>query len=247
MKLTLKDNKILKDCFNSISTIIDEAVLEFSADGLKISAIDSKKIIFIEMKLKTDLFDEYECDDAEEIPIDTVIFNDILKHCNSTDTLQLESNCKLKIIFKGKITREFKMTLSYPKDENPKCPVKKLPIKLTIPTKVLKDSIKDIAAYSDKIQFIVNPTSLLLIGKNEKVKVKNRFKHGSDVNSIYRSMYSIEYVSNILKSSNLNENCILSLGNNTNIEFTFFIGKSSYIRYVLAPRLREEDISNFRY
>ena len=235
MKLTLKDNKILKDCFNGISNIIDEAILEFSTEGLKINAFDRSHVTFIEMNLKSDLFDEYECDETRQILIDTVIFDDILKRCNSNDTLELELDCRLKITFKAKTTRVFKMSLSYFEGDGIPHPKEKIPINFTIPSNFLKNSIKDIAAYSKTIRFIVNDTSLFVIGQNDNVKVKNRFDHDADVNGIHRSKFFTEKVNNILKSSNLNENCILALGDNKPIGVTFFIGESSYIRYLLAP------------
>lgn len=241
MKLKLKETKILKDCFNGISNIIDEAVLEFSKEGLKIIASDRSYITFIEMNLNSDLFDEYECDETEQILIDTVIFDDILKRCNSTDTLQLELTCKLKITFIGKTTREFKMALSYLDIGSLQCPKVEFPINFTIPTKFLKDSIKDIGAYSEETKFIVNQDSLYLMGKNENVKVKNRFEHGMDVDNIYRSKFFTERVNKILKSGNLNKNCILSLGNDMPIEITFFIEESSFIRYMLAPMITVEE------
>ena len=241
MKLSLKETKILKDCFNGISNIIDDAVLEFSKEGLKISAYDRSHTTFIEMNLKSDLFDEYECDGVEQIYIDTVIFDDILKRCNSTDTLQLELNCKLKITFKGKTNREFKMALSYLDIESLQCPKVNFPINFTIPTKFLKDSIKDIGAYSEEVKFVVNHDSLFLMGKNENVKVKNRFEHGMDVEGICRSRFLTQRVNNILKSGNLNENCILSLGDEMPIEFTFRIDETSFMRYILAPMITVEE------
>jgi DNA polymerase III sliding clamp (beta) subunit (PCNA family) len=147
----------------------------------------------------------------------------------------------LKITFKGKTTREFKMVLSYLDCEDFQYPKEKLPIRFTIPTKFLKDSIKDIAAYSGEVKFIVNHDSLFLIGKNKNVKIKNRFEHGVDVDGIYRSEFYAERVNNILKSGNLNENCILSLGDDMPIEFTFCIGENSFIRYILAPLLTVEE------
>ena len=74
-QLTLSDNSIFKNAFESISKIVDEITLTADSEGVHLRALDRSHITFITLELDKTLFDEYECDVPEKMAIDCDDFN----------------------------------------------------------------------------------------------------------------------------------------------------------------------------
>ena len=79
MKLKMKNNKILKDVFAGVSEIIDEVIIECDSEGLTLKSLSRDHTTFVELMLKSSLFDDYECPLPESFGIDTVTLDSILK------------------------------------------------------------------------------------------------------------------------------------------------------------------------
>ena len=78
-KAVLSDSNILKTSFDAISSIVDEVQMQTDDDGLKLDALDRSHITFIHLELKSDVFDEYKCEEPLKINVDTEELMKVLK------------------------------------------------------------------------------------------------------------------------------------------------------------------------
>ena len=53
---------VLKSVFESINGLLDDVRLNFTPEGVYVVDMDNANISLISIELKSDLFDEYECD-----------------------------------------------------------------------------------------------------------------------------------------------------------------------------------------
>ena len=109
-KIELHDSSIFKTIFKSISSIIDEVILECDEEGMRLRALDRSHITFIQLELKNELFTEYICDTPEKISIDTTELMKVLNRLKSKDVLGLTTDeGNLIITLTGDATRTFRI------------------------------------------------------------------------------------------------------------------------------------------
>lgn len=247
MKLRLKNNKILKDCFNSISNIIDKVVMEADSEGLTLKSLSRDHITFVELMLKSSLFDDYHCPVPESFCVNVDILDSILKRCKNNETLELELDDDLMVRIISTRNREFNVeSLPFEEEIFQKSPSNNFALEVTVPTNVLKDSIKDVDIIKkddnsspSKILFCVENGSLVLKSQADFIRITTEIHNECGYDEI-SSLFNLEYIKNVFKSSNIAEDCILRLGNNEPLEIIFNIDNGSFIRYIIAPLLFEE-------
>lgn len=240
MMFELMDNKIFKECFKSISRIIDEAIIECDNEGIRLKALDRGHVTFVGLSLKRDVFDVYVCDEPVKISVDTYDLNNILRRCKNNDVLKLycdEDN--LIIVFDGDSRRTFKLRLIGLDYETPNPPMLDLPVRIELPFNVLNDALGDVELYSDKVRFVVDENCLSIMGDDEYGECEVKYIHGVNVNGVVESVFSMEKIVDMLKS-NVSDNIILNLGNDTPFILSLPISEGSGLTFLLAPRLEED-------
>lgn len=242
-KLELSDNKIFKDAFSSIRKIIDEVIIECDSEGIRVNALDRSHITFVNMEFKAELFDEYLCDVPEKINVDTEDLNKVLKKCKTSDILRLtvdEGN--LILIFEGDATRKFKLRLIDLEYESATPPMIEHPVNLTIPTQVLKNALSDMELFSDKLTFTVTPDYLIISTDGATGDAEVSYIHGENVKDIFKSVFNIDRIKDMLEASSLSEQCELCLGNDLplNLKLKLVTGDGE-LGFLLAPRLETDD------
>lgn len=80
---------VLKVLMDSLSSLLVDATLQFSADGIKIVALDNTHIVMIHVKLEARKFEEFYCDTPVNIGVNIGNLHTLLKTVNSSDTLTM--------------------------------------------------------------------------------------------------------------------------------------------------------------
>ena len=242
-KIKLCDSKIFKNAFEALSVIVDEIQIIVDEEGLRCSALDRSHITFCNLELKSDLFDEFECDSPEKINIDTMELMNVLKRIKANDILDLSlEESSLVCLFTGDAVRRFRIKLidiEYNKPEPPEIPVS---CEIMIPSNLIKDGINDVALYSDKLEFVVEKDYFIIKSNDDFGDVEVKYLHGTDVNEDAKSCFGIDKIKSILKSSKFSSQVKVGLGNDMPLllDFTLPTGDGS-LGFMLAPRLVEED------
>lgn len=162
-------------------------------DGIYMDAIDRSHITFVHLELKNELFDEYSVDGEEKINIDTEELVKVLKRVRSTEIITLETDeNNLIISIENDAKRSFRIRLIDISYEKPKTPKLDLPVSVEVPVDVLRDAIRDLEMFNDKIVFEVDENKLLITGESEFGDVKIEYPHAEEVDSKVRSVYSLE-------------------------------------------------------
>lgn len=242
-KVETTDSKTLKSAFDSISKIVDEITLTADSEKLRLRCLDRSHITFIMMDLDKKFFDEYQCDEPEKIAIDCSDFNMILKKCKSTDIIELTvEDSNLIIKFKGDATRTFKLALIDTEYDSPQPPHIDWPCTVKIPSGLLKEYIGDMKMFSEKLEFLVDEDYLKIRTDGQKGEANIDYLHGESIDKVVCSCFSVEKLEEIFRASKFSEECILDLGEDNPVRITFrLITGDGELRYLLAPRLSEED------
>lgn len=258
----LSDANIFKSAFEAISYIVVEIKIKVSKEGLRVNALDKSCITFVELFFSDILFDSYSVDEELELNIDAEELVKILKRLKSTDTFILEAKedtGKLKLIFEpqdlGACKRSFNIHL-IDMDYKPMQPPKlDYPAKYSLPFKLFKTTVQDVALFSEKIVLAYNPNeeeyNITMSGNNDFGGVEVRAIAEEDFNSAeganVQSKFALEKIQHMLKADKFSEDIIFYLGNDMPLRLVleyFKPGASdepvAELGFLLAPRVEED-------
>lgn len=241
MELELANNSILKDIFETISTIVDEIGLECDSEGIRLQAIDRSHITFVTLDLQSSIFDNYKCETPEKVCIDTNELMKILKRCKNNDTLKIESDTSsLYITFEGDSLRRFNLRLIDLEYESPQPPTLNPPVTLTIPVGTLNDFLNDMELFGETIKFTVDENYFQATSTGEFGDGEVKYLHGEHINEVVSSTFNIAKIKDMLKARKLNKEITIWLGEDLPLILRFTIGlNEGYLEFLLAPRLNE--------
>ena len=96
----------LKEFIGTVGSLVDEAKLNVSEDGMQIKAVDPSHVAMIEANLIKSAFDSYETDTIE-MGIDIDKFKTVLAVAGKDDMVDLEKDDKLNrlVVNIGNLTR----------------------------------------------------------------------------------------------------------------------------------------------
>ncbi len=238
--------EILKEVVNVVSTLVDEAKFMVNADGLTLRAVDPAHIAMVDLTLGKDAFEEFSADETE-IGIDIDKLNQFLKLARSDDLVDLkhdEDKRRLNIVV-GDITRRMSL-IDTTGMSDPKVPSLNLPARVVVRGDDLVHGIKASESVSDHIALIASPEGFEMSceGDMDQVNWKKAKKDLAELETAgsVRSLFPLEYFSNMLRSVSGGNTVTLHLGNDYPVRMEFKIaGGKGEVRYLLAPRIESGD------
>jgi proliferating cell nuclear antigen len=238
--------EILKEVVNVVSTLVDEAKFMVNADGLTLRAVDPAHIAMVDLTLGKDAFEEFAADETE-IGIDIDKLNQFLKLARSDEIVHLkhdEDKRRLNIVV-GDVTRRMSL-IDTTGMSDPKVPTLNLPARIVVKGEDLVHGIRASEAVSDHIALIASPEGFEMSceGDMDQVNWKKAKKDLTEleVAGSVRSLFPLEYFSNMLRSVSGSNTVTLHLGNDYPVRMEFKIaGGKGEVRYLLAPRIESGD------
>jgi len=242
-KLELTDHKTLKSAFESIHKIVDEIVLSADSETLYLRALTRDHIMFVTMELNKTFFDEYQCDEPEQMFLDANEFYKMLKKAKSDDILELTINeSGVNIILKGKGTRRFNLTFLDFSYDNPVPPKIECPCNIRISSSLLKEYIDNMSDFSDRLIFQVDQDYFKILTDGQIGTAEIEYMHGENINESVSSQFSIPKLQDMLKSSKFSEECQVNIGNDMPLVLRLdLVTGDGYLEYLLAPRIDESN------
>ena len=237
---------ILKEVVNVVSTLVDEAKFIINAEGLSLRAVDPAHIAMVDLSLAKDAFEDFKAED-EELGIDIDKMSQFLKLARGDDVVYMkhdEDKRRLSIVV-GDITRRMSL-IDTTGMSDPKVPSLNLPAKVTVKVDDLVQGIKASETVSDHIALTVTPEDFEMTceGDLDQVNWKKAKKDLEELESpsSVRSLFPLEYFSNMLKAVPSGSSVTMHLGNDYPVKVEFKIaGGKGEVRYLLAPRIESGD------
>jgi proliferating cell nuclear antigen len=246
MKATLADPKILKSSIDAISNMIDEAGVIVSQEGIALRAMDPAHVALVDFKLEKEAFEEYDVNETLTLGIDLDRLNTILKRAGSSDRIELSTSDdggSLRITIRNSATRRFDLPLIDVGEEELRVPQLEFPAKVEIDPKILSEGIKDAEIFSDHVTLRCDAENLYISARgdlgNVEVKVSREEAVSFEVSEPCRSMFSIEYLKDMIKAGDIATTVRINLGNDIPVKLDFLAPGVS-LSFLLAPRVESE-------
>jgi proliferating cell nuclear antigen len=238
-------SEVLKGIIDVISPLVNEVKFNISPKGISLRAVDPAHVAMVDLQIKSKAFDEYKADEME-LGIDMDKLGGIMRLSSAGDIVSLEydEEANRLIVKIGNLVRKMGLidTAGMP---DPKMPNLSLPAKIVIKASELNQGVRASEAVSDHIALTVSEDNFELFAEGDTDTVNLKLPKDMLVeltaSSKCKSLFSIDYFSNMIKSVRGDDKITMQLGNDNPIRVEFDIADSKgHVTYLLAPRIESE-------
>ncbi|MDD3041377.1 MAG: DNA polymerase sliding clamp [Methanosarcinaceae archaeon] len=237
--------ELLKDSIAALAVIVDEVRFKISQEGISVKAVDPANVAMGIFELRAEAFDEYNADECE-IGIDLNKISDLLGLADKTDTvkMELDENSQKLLIDVGGLSYTLSLLDPSTIRAEPRVPQLELPVKVVLNGLDLRRAVKASEKISDHMLMGVSDDTFYMEAKGDTDKV--RLEMGRDQLIDLKSgdacsLFSLDYLSEIVKPANKANEVTLSLGRDFPILIDFEIANGAgKVSYLLAPRIESD-------
>lgn len=237
--------ELLKDAIASLAVIVDEVRFKIKPEGISVKAVDPANVAMVIFELSSSAFDEYSAEECE-IGIDLNKITDLLGIADKNETVRVEleeGKHKLLIDVGG---LSYTLSLLDPSTirAEPRVPQLELPAKVVMNGADLRRAVKAAEKISDHMLMGVSDDTFFMEAKGDTDQV--RLEMGRDQLIDLKageacSLFSLDYLTDIVKPTNKVNEVSLSLGRDFPVIIDFEIANSTgRISYLLAPRIESD-------
>lgn len=241
MQLNAKINSDdLRSILKSLSIVSYEGMLSFTKNEMHTKLVDPANVCMASLDIPTGMFTEYDLDEDFSIGLDYDKTLDFINNAKN-ETISLDIT-KTHIGIKFGIAQFTQATVALDTlRSEPKLPILSFDVKLELQTKALTKAIKSCGKLADHITFQMLKDTFLINaeGNTDKVtaEIENPLIHKADTAI---SMYSINYLTDMMKGIGKTENLTLEMSTNFPLVITSTVGKTGTLMYLLAPRIESD-------
>ena len=238
----------LKEFIGTVGSLVDEAKLNVSEEGLQIKAVDPSHVAMIEANLVKSAFDSYEAK-AMEMGLDIDKFKNVLTVAGKDDMVELEKDDKLNrlVVNIGNLTRAMPLldTSGMP---DPKVPSLDLPASVSVVVGEIGQGLKASKSVSDHIALSTTKDSFRLVceGDNQNsvdVLLGKDQLEKLDSSEDATSLFSLEYFALMVNSLPSDRILHINLGSDLPVKVDADLavddmtGAQGNVKFLLAPRI----------
>jgi len=236
---------VLREIVSVVGTLVEEVKLNISSEGLSLRAVDPAHVAMVEMTIKAGAFEELKASNCE-IGLDIEKLREILKLARQGGILKLhhdEDKNKL-VVSIDNLTRKMSLVDTAGMSD-PKVPNVSLQAKVTVKAEELNQGIRASESISDHIALTATPDAFELSAEGEtdsvSLKLPKDLLEGLECKDTQKSLFSLDYFSNMIKSVGASPTVTLNLGTDYPVRIEFDIaGGQGHVKYLLAPRIEND-------
>ncbi len=237
--------EVLKEVVDVVSTLVDEAKFNIGKDAVTIKAVDPAHVAMLDLSLDRSAFDTYKADEGE-LGMDMDKMKEILRLAKAGDLISLvhDEDKNRLVVTVGNTTRRMSLVDTAGMSD-PKVPSLNLPAKLTVRTEELRQGIRASESISDHIALKASSTGFEIVSEGDTDSVSHvvpkDLLEELQAKDAVRSLYPLDYFSNMVKAITSAPTVTLYLGSDYPVKLEFKIaGGKGDVKYLLAPRIESE-------
>ena len=238
-------SEVLKGIIDVTSPLVNEVKLNITDKGISLRAVDPAHVAMVELEIKNKAFEKYKASEME-LGIDMDKLGSIMRLASAGDMVSLEydEDSNRLVVRIGNLVRRMGLidTAGMP---DPKMPNLNLPAKVVIKASELTQGVRASETVSDHLALTVNKDTFELFAEGDtdtvNLKLPKDLLEELVVTGKCKSLFSIDYFSNMIKPVRGADPITIMIGNDNPIKVEFDIAdKSGHVTYLLAPRIESE-------
>ncbi len=248
MKVVYHSAKTFADIFQTIGNIIDEGVIVVSPEKMYFSGMDPSRVMMVSFEANKSVFDKYDVEESEELPLNFSLLNKILKRGKKKDELILETRGDniLYVTLKGSATRTFKVPL-VSGIESEKIGEVNIPFtaRVDVMGNVMKDMIRDVKLVGDTVEFYSKEDLFRVYSKGIssefilELGLEDDGLLDIEVEEESKSKYNLKYIESAFKKVNNTDSVRLKFGNDIPVDILWYPVNDIKVEFLIAPIVEE--------
>lgn len=232
-----------KAILSAISTLVEEATFEATAEGITFRGMDPSHVALIDISWPNSAFEKYECDGDIKFGVRIDEFSKLIKRAEKSDGVEISLSENLLLISIGK-NKQYKMRLI--ESSATDTPLPKIPYdtKIGLATVLFDKILGDVQVVSDYLTIKTTSTKSEFSGKGDsgEVLISLQKQQGelSEISVKEESVgtYSLEYLNPIVKAvGSASELIICEYSSAKPLRIEFKVANMGRIHFYLAPRV----------
>ncbi len=245
ISLVLENALEFKRAIDAIAVLIDEAEFVIDKQGLSLKATDPSQISMVDFLLPASAFRSFNVEGPAKIGLGLDYVSQVMARAKAQDELLLEleeEKSRLLVVFRGAAKRSFSIPLLDVSSADLPTPKIEFESEVTLSAGALQDGLKDASLISTHIVLGVSGEKFILKASSSKGEMNSEtskkdkglidLKSKSDC----RSMFPLDYLSDMLKAASSDTETRLFLKADSPVKVSYAIGKAQ-LTYFLAPRI----------
>lgn len=239
------DADVLKTAIETLSVLVDEARFRISPEGMTVRALDPANVAMVSFELGSRAFDEFSADDCE-IGMDLSKINDIFGVAGKNEKVVMEldeMSQKLSLQLGG-----FSYTLALLDPSTiraePRIPQLELPAEVVLNGKDLQRAVKAAEKISNHMLLGIDDDVFYMEAEGDTDRVRLDMPRDKLIDmkpGEARSLFSLDYLSDIVKPASRSNEITLEIGKDFPVKISFYIANGAgKIGYLLAPRIKSD-------
>ncbi len=233
---------ILRDLVDIVGTIVDEAKLNLSEEGISLKAVDPAHVAMVDLRLSKEAFESFEADETE-IGINLNKIEQFLKLSSSGEIVKLdhiedENRLVLEV---NNITQKMPL-LDTAGMTDPSVPQLDLPVNLVVKGKHLLKGVKASQNISDHIALTAGQDGFEIFSEEDEDLVRLNLSEDEleelNASEEVSSLFALDYFSSMIKSVSSETPIRINLGSDYPVVLNFgFADGNGEVKFLLAPRI----------
>lgn len=240
----------IKNLFEALKEIVDDASFEFDKKGLRIFTLDKDHVLAVHVRINGDKLNKYFCEKPVALGVNMKIFYQLIKIIEKDDILTLsheEDSNRLGIFISNenrKIKTRYYLNLMDGNKEHRNLPDIEYDSVVMIPAETFHKICRHMSEWSKEIEIKCTDSQLTLSCEGDAVAQTTTigestdglvFTRNQNPEAIIEGLFSLKYLILFTKCSKLCEVIHVHLQNNLPLTIVYKIGSIGDIKLCLAP------------
>jgi len=239
------DVSSFKNMIETLSKIVDEALIKFNSEGMQLKALDPAHVSLIAINIPSSAFDEYDVEEEVKFGFITSNLMKLMRRAKKGDILVLEIlEDRVQLEFRGPVVKRYiTANLDVAEVEIPESALE-FNVQATLIVDPLRNAIKDAEVIGDTLEIEAeNEEELIFRGKGAESVTETRVSSesgaliGMTVKSPSRSLYAIEHLKSIVSLTKVADTVELEFSSEMPLRLSFSLPGEGKVEYLLAPKL----------
>lgn len=232
-----------KAILSAISTLVEEATFEATAEGISFRGMDPSHVALIDISWPNSAFEKYECDGDIKFGVRIDEFSKLIKRADKTDSITISIADTLLEIIIGK-NKQYKMRLI--ESSATDTPLPKIPYdtKISMGSTLFDKILGDVQVVSDYLTIKTAQDRAEFSGKGDSGEVLISLQKQQDelseisVKEESTGTYSLEYLNPIVKAvGTASGSIVCEYSSAKPLRIEFKVANMGRIHFYLAPRV----------
>jgi proliferating cell nuclear antigen len=261
LEAKIKQGTTLKKILEAVKELVTDTNFECSKEGIVLQAMDSAHVSLINLSIKSEGFDEYECDKNKTLGINMTTLAKILKCCGSDDSITIkssdESSDSVQFVFESKDEdriSKFDLKLIELDGDQLGIPDATYSAVISMSSSRFKKIISDLQSMGDTCNISCNKKGVTFSVNGEDISGSIKVLPGSkaedkkddeettiSLTDPISLTFALKYLGIFSKSSTLSNKVTISLASDNPVMIEYQLEIGGYIRYYLAPKIDEDE------